>query len=237
LKPCPSHEGQGFFHKGLANVQGLFGRNQKGVLAIAGISHTIALDAALLQRYPDGKTDHVLPQHPRWRWFARACQLKHGAPCALLIEADSGHLLVVSHLAESAFEFGLDLYDALLMSLDIHPDVHKQPHDGLFSFEPNPEAICWQAGSPDDLGLQRRLNDAAGQLASMSPAQAHATLANLNQQPAIPATGDVLPAAVMHQRLDRYARRWSQYAANTPFVVQAWNAWRKKKPWVKDLMT
>ena len=208
----------------------------QGVIAIAGISHTIALDAALLQRYPDAPTDQLSPQQPRWRWFARACQLKHGVPCALLIEADSGYLLVVSHLADSAFEFGLDLYDALLMSLDIHPDVHNEPHDGLFSFDQNPEAICWQAGGLDDLGLQRRLNDAADQLACMSPAQAHATLANLNKQPAILATGDVLPAAVMHQRLDQYARLWSQYAEKTHFVVQAWNAWRKKKPWVEDLM-
>ena len=236
MKPCPSYEGQGFFHKGLAKEQGLYGRNKKGVIAIAGISHTIALDAALLQRYPDAKTDQVSPQQPRWRWFARACQLKHSVPCALLIEADSGYLLVVSHLADSAFEFGLDLYDALLMSLDIHPDVHNEPHDGLFSFDQNPEAICWQAGGLDDLGLQRRLNDAADQLACMSPAQAHATLANLNKQPAILATGDVLPAAVMHQRLDQYARLWSQYAEKTHFVVQAWNAWRKKKPWVEDLM-
>jgi hypothetical protein len=35
LKPCPSKEGQGFFHKGLAKVQGLYGRNKKGVIAIA----------------------------------------------------------------------------------------------------------------------------------------------------------------------------------------------------------
>ena len=49
---------------------------------------------------------------------------------------------------------------------------------------------------------------------------------------AILATGDVLPAAVMHQRLDQYAQLWSQYAEKTHFVVQAWNAWRKKKPWL-----
>ncbi len=68
--------GAGFFLKGLAKAQGLYGRNEMGVIAIAGISHTIALDAALLQRYPDAKTDQVSPQQPRWRWFARACQLK-----------------------------------------------------------------------------------------------------------------------------------------------------------------
>ena len=122
------------------------------------------------------------------------------------------------------------------MSLDIHPDVHKEPHDGLFSFDQNPDAISWQTGSLDDLGLQRRLNDAAGQLASMGLAQAHVTLANLNKQSAILATGEVLPAAVMHQRLDQYAGLWMQYAENTHFVVQAWNAWRKKKPWAEDLM-
>jgi hypothetical protein len=163
--------GAGFFLKGLGNVQGLYGRNKKGVIAIAGISHTIALDAALLQRYPDAKTEQASPPQPRWRWFARACQLKHRVPCALLIEADSGYLLVVSHLADSAFEFGLDFYDALLMSLDVHPDVPKEPHDGLFSFDQNPDAICWQKGGQDDLALERRLNDAAGQLVSMSPAQ------------------------------------------------------------------
>ena len=85
-------------------MQGLYGRNDTRSFAIAGISHTIALDAALLQRYPDAKTDQVSPQQPRWRWFARACQLKHGVPCALLIEADSGYLPVVSHLADSAFK-------------------------------------------------------------------------------------------------------------------------------------
>lgn len=35
MKPCPSKEGQGFFLKGLENVQGLYGRNKKGVIAIA----------------------------------------------------------------------------------------------------------------------------------------------------------------------------------------------------------
>lgn len=155
-------------------------------------------------------------------------------PCALLIEADTGYQVLVSHLSDSAFEFGLDLYDALLMSLDIHPDVHKEPHDGLFSFDQNPEALAWQQGGPDDLALQRRLHDATVQLATMSPAQAHSTLANLNQQSIILATGEVLPAAVMQQRLDHYSERWLQYADNTNFVVQAWNAWHKKKPWVDD---
>lgn len=207
-----------------------------GVIAIAGISHTIALDAALLQRYPDANIDQEPPQQPRWRWFARACQLKHGVPCVLLIEADTGYLLLVSHLAESAFEFGLDLYDALLMSLDIHPDVHKVPHDGLFSFDQNPDAICWRKGSPSDLALQRRLNDAAQQLAAMSPAQGHVTLANLNKEPIILATGEVLPDTVMRQRLNHYARLWLQYAEHTYFIVHAWNAWRKKKPWVEGLI-
>jgi len=62
-------------------VQGLYGTNHKGAIAIAGISHTIALDAALLQRYPDAHVDQGLPSQPRWRWFAHACQLKHGVPC------------------------------------------------------------------------------------------------------------------------------------------------------------
>lgn len=192
------------------------------------------MDAALLQRYPDANIDQERPSQPRWRWFARACQLKGGVPCALLIEADTGYLLLVSHLAESTFEFGLDLYDALLDSLDIHPDVHKEPHDGLFSFDQNPDAICWQKGSPDDLALQRRFNDAAGQLDSMSPAQGCSALAKLNQQTIILATGEVLPAATMQQRLDHYAQQWQQYADGTNFVVLAWNAWRKKKPWVDD---
>lgn len=160
------------------------------------------------QRYPDAKTDPVSPQQPRWCWCARACQLKHGIPCALLIEVDTGYLLLVSHLAESAFEFGLDLYEALLDSLDIHPDVYKEPHKGLFSFDPNPEALVWQQGGPDDLALQRRLNEAAGELESMSPAQAHATLVNLNRLPVRLATGEIMPAAVMKQRLDQYGKLW-----------------------------
>jgi hypothetical protein len=153
-------------------------------------------------------------------------------PCALLIEADTGYLLLVSHLAESAFEFGLDLYDALLMSLDIHPDVHEPPHAGLFSLDPNPDAICWHKGSPDDLALQRRLSDAARQLATMSPAQGHAMLAKLNQQPITLTTGEVLPTVLIRQRFDHYAQQWQRYAESTNTIVQAWNAWRKKKPWV-----
>ena len=218
-------------------MQGLYGRNHKGAIAIAGISHTIALDAALLHRYPDARIDQELPSQPRWRWFARACQLKHGVPCALLIEADTGYLLLVSHLAESAFEFGLDLHEALLDSLDIHPDVHKEPHDGLFSFDQNPDAVCWHKRSPTDMALQRRMNEAAGQLDSMSPAQAHASLAKLNQQSINLASGEVLPAAVMQQRLDHYAKLWLQYAEGTNFMVQAWNAWRKKKPWLNGLVS
>ena len=129
-----------------------------------------------------------------------------------------------------------DLHEALLDSLDIHPDVHKEPHDGLFSFDQNPDAVCWHKGSPTDMALQRRMNEAAGQLDSMSPAQAHASLAKLNQQSINLASGEVLPAAVMQQRLDHYAKLWLQYAEGTNFMVQAWNAWRKKKPWVEDLM-
>lgn len=153
-------------------------------------------------------------------------------PCALLIEADSGYLLLVSHLADSAYEFGLDLYDALLMSLDVHPEVHKQPHDGMFSFDANPDSICWHRGSVSDLALQRRLNDAAQQLATLSPAQAHAALMGLNKQPITLASGEVLPETVMKQRLNHYGRLWRQYTENTNLIVQAWNAWRRKKPWV-----
>ncbi len=192
------------------------------------------MDTALQQRYPDATINQELPSQPRWRWFVRACQLKHGVPCVLLIEADTGYLLLVSHLAESSFEFGLDLHDALLMSLDIHPEVHEQPHDGMFSLDQNPDAIDWQKGGSVDIALQRRLNDATALLASMSPAQGDAALADMNKQSITLATGEVLPAAVMQQRLDHYARRWLQYAENTNFFVQAWNAWRKKKPWVAD---
>ena len=195
------------------------------------------LDAALLQRYPDASTDQGQPSQPRWRWFTCACQLKGGVPCALLIEADTGYLLLVSHLAESTFEFGLDLYDALMMSLDIHPDVHKEPNNGLYSFDPNPDSINWQKGSLGDLALQRRLNDAVSQLATKSPAQGHATLANMNMLPIILAAGEVLPDAAMHQRLDHYARLWLQYAEYTNPIVQTWNVWRKKKPWLKGVVS
>ena len=48
MKPCPSHEGRGFFHKGLGNVQGLYGRNHKGAIAIA--KPDPALIAVLINR-------------------------------------------------------------------------------------------------------------------------------------------------------------------------------------------
>ena len=106
-----------------------------------------------MQSYPDASIDQKLPSQPRWNWHARACQLGGGVPGALLIEADTGYLLLVSHLAESAFEFELDFYDALLLSLEIHPEHHKPPHDGLFSFDQNPAAIGWQQGLQPDLTL------------------------------------------------------------------------------------
>lgn len=155
-------------------------------------------------------------------------------PGALLIEADTSYLLLVSHLADNAYEFGLDFYDALLMSLDIHPEVHKQPHDGVYSFDPNPDSICWQKGSAIELALQRRLNDAARQLATMSPAQGHATLAKLNEQAVTIASGSVVPTAVMQQRLAHHAQKWRQYLGSTGIVKQIWNTWRKRKPWVSD---
>jgi len=37
---------------------------------------------------------------------------------------------------------------------------------------------------------------------------------------------------VTKQRLNHYARLWRQYTENTYLIVQAWNTWRKKKPWV-----
>jgi hypothetical protein len=156
-------------------------------------------------------------------------------PCALLIEVDTGYLLLVSHLAESIIEFGLDLYDALLMSLDIHPYAHKQPHDGLFSFEQNPDAICWQKGNSSDVALQRRLKDAAVQLETMSPAQANTMLGVLNEQVVTLTISPVVPAAVIRQRLDHYATEWLAYTENTNFFVQIWNTLRKKKPWVENL--
>jgi hypothetical protein len=91
-------------------------------------------------------------------------------------------LLLVSHLAEDEDEFSLDLYDALLMSLDIHPEVHKQPHDGVFSFDPAPKNIHWIWGSADDSALQRRLHEATQALAAMTAAQAQAALADMNRQ-------------------------------------------------------
>jgi hypothetical protein len=48
FEPCPSHEGQGFFYKGLAGEQGLYGRNDKGVIAIA--KPDPALVAVLINR-------------------------------------------------------------------------------------------------------------------------------------------------------------------------------------------
>ena len=177
-----------------------------------------------------------MPSQPRWKWFAREIQIKHGVPSALLIEADTGYILLVSHLAESDYEFSLDLHDALLMSLDIHPDVHEIPHDGMFSFDQDPENIHWILGNADDLALQRRLNEATQQLATMSPAQGHAALAEMNRQSDHLASREVVPRDVMQQRLDHYGALWLRYSENTNFVVQVWNTLRKRKPWVKELM-
>lgn len=220
-------------HFVFANDQGTYQKIFKEETDIPGISHTITLDTALLQRYPDANTNRELPSQPRWRWFARSCFLKGGVPCALLIEADTGYLLLVSHLADSAYEFGLDIYDDLLMSLDVHPDVHKQPHDGMFSFDPNPESINWKVGGISELSLQRRLKGAVAQLASMGPAQANAALAKLNTQEVNLVNGSSIPINVMRQRLDHYAALWSAYTGETNLFVQIWNMWRKKRAWVK----
>lgn len=156
-------------------------------------------------------------------------------PSVLLIEANIGYLLLVPKTADSAFEFGLDLYDALLDALGIHPEDHEEPNEVLFSFDPNPEHIRWSTGGIDDLALQRRLNDAVGQVVTMSPAQARNALADLNRQPLPLAVGDTVPEQLMSWRLRLYADLWREYAENTNFIVHAWHAWRKKKPWLDVL--
>jgi hypothetical protein len=201
---------------------------------MGGITHAIGLDAMLLRRFPELKPGNKPPSQAHWRWFARACQLKRGVPCALMIEAQTGYLLLVSHLPESIFEFGFDTYDALLTSLDIHPDMHEQPYDALYTFEPNPDCICWQKGNPSDPALESRLDEAAQQIATMSPAQGHAALAELNKQTISLSSGKIQPKAVIRDRLKCYADQWRHYSENTNLIVHAWNAWRGKKPWVQE---
>ena len=193
------------------------------------------MDTALAQRYPDALTNDELPSQPRWRWYARSCHIKHGVPTVLLIEADMGYLLFVSSHADTIFEFGLDLIDALMTSLGIHPEIHAKPDEALFSFEQNPERICWLTGSADNLVLKRRLNEASTLLATMSPAQGHKALAELNHQSLNLAVGGIVPNDVMQKRLRNYAELWLRYSERTSFVKTAWNAWRKLKPWLEGV--
>lgn len=206
------------------------------VIVISGISHTIILDSDLSARYSDALSEQLLPEQPRWRWYACVCKVKGDVPYVLMIEAGIGYLMLVPLTADSAYEFGLDVIHTLMETLDIHPDDHKQPHASVFSFEQNPERIHWQVGVIDELALRRRMNEAVVSVETMSPFQARATvLFELNQQPLVQSFDCSSPKQMVQQRLDHYAHCWDDYMHSTGFIRHIWDTLRRNKPWVNGV--
>ena len=130
-----------------------------------------------------------------------------------MIESDSGYLLLAPAQADTLLEFGFDIIEALMESLNIHPEIHDKPHDSVFSFDMNPEHIQWVTANVVDLVLQKRLSEAAAQLIKMSPAQGSKLLAKMN----------TVPNDVMQQRLTHYADLWLEYSGSTNILMQTWN--------------
>jgi len=200
---------------------------------MAGISAQIILDSALSERFPDALATEGQADQPRWRWYAQQITLNDGRLCALLIEADTGYLLMLPQVAETAGQFGLDVYEELLISLKSHPDIYEQPHDGVLSFDPDPDSIVWEQGAVIDHGIQRRLSDVARQVSSMNLDGVANLVAELNSKEIVLSHGSLVPIQAIDERLEHYADLYAQYLSNTSLLKQIWNLWFNKRSWVK----
>ncbi|MBW2187085.1 MAG: hypothetical protein JRG71_12030 [Deltaproteobacteria bacterium] len=49
--------------------------------------------------------------------------------CCFVDESDSGYLLLAPAQTDTLLEFGFDIIEALMESLNIHPEIHDTPHD------------------------------------------------------------------------------------------------------------
>ena len=191
----------------------------------------------MAERYPDTLETSSKQAQPRWKWYAISCSLKDEKPCALLIEAGSGFLLVVEVIAEDGFSFGLDFIDAFQNYIGIHPVNDKDPHESVYSLEQNPEAIRWERGTASQPALKKRLQEAKTMLADLSLGEGIDALRMLNSKKIVLGQGSLVPEEWIDGRLQLYAAMWQSYAEEANVLRFLWNVWRKNKPWLADLKT